>query len=567
MSAFERFLSEGLYHFIEKCSLSLIENKPNYPDDIIVSFLYTFKFLNDKWPDTSKSVRTLKKNTLEMLYRLLICQNQTQEETNVLKRITDEIEAYWSLKLSDFPFIRAHEEREIVNQIIPDDIESVEHEFSGLNFGREISSNKFLSFDPAFISKFEHQFDISKKNFGRFEPQDQLMLKILFIGIIKNKLAEIYPGITLLLPLNCLLKEIKRINRSVIDQTPQSSETTEPVSFKLQDSCSIPENLFIKNSSGKYRTVPDWARWLFHAGETLAAIRQEKKNIVLGLSLPTRAYAALFLLIGFETWNARQNFKMEKKECEYFKSLIQLEENTPLLIWDNGKWKRCFAKGGETVNNQKMFTVNVLGTNKKGHTRSVPKEGIFRIREALDPKREVGEHQLGYSMRGFDFLRRYYDKNDEDILNYLISNESQFALVGSKAALKNEGEGLPIFLKILEKRKEKWISGSLLDILRINPFLMSEFDLARGTVLSHDTVESYNGGPGLIVFDGSLPFLNHYDDLDADMKVVIFDRSEPRFSEASRIMLDQYYADRENEDDMLLCEKLPESVEAIMFEE
>jgi hypothetical protein len=51
------------------------------------------------------------------------------------------------------------------------------------------------------------------------------------------------------------------------------------------------------------------------------------------------------------------------------------------------------------------------------------------------------------------------------------------------------------------------------------------------------------------------------------MKVVIFDRNEPRFSDASRIMLDQYYADRENEEDMLLCEKLPESVEVIMFEE
>jgi hypothetical protein len=140
-------------------------------------------------------------------------------------------------------------------------------------------------------------------------------------------------------------------------------------------------------------------------------------------------------------------------------------------------------------------------------------------------------------------------------------------LVGSKTALKNEGEGLPVFMKILEKRKEEWLTGSLLDILRINPLILSEFDLSRGTLLNHETVESYNDCLYLIVFDGSLSFLNHYDDLDSDMKVVIFDRNEPRFSDASRIMLDQYYADRENEEDMLLCEKLPESVEVIMFEE
>lgn len=103
--------------------------------------------------------------------------------------------------------------------------------------------------------------------------------------------------------------------------------------------------------------------------------------------------------------------------------------------------------------------------------------------------------------------------------------------------------------------------------MRIDSFLSSELDLARGTFLSHETAGEYRNCPALIVFDGSLPFLNHYDDLDADIKVVIFDRSEPRFLDASRIMLDLLYSDRENEEDMLFFEKLPESVETIMFEE
>jgi hypothetical protein len=502
-----------------------------------------------------------------MLFSLLICQEQIKEKISDLQKTTDDIEKNWGLKLSDFPFIKDNEEKEIINKISPDNIESIEHEFLRLNFSKELSKNRFLKADPTIIENLSNQFDISQKNFGRYTPQDELILKILFTGAIKNELAEIYPGITIILPLNCLLKEIEKINCSVSVKKTQPPEIKEPISFKVPDSCYFPENIFIKNSSGKYRTFPDWAVWLFHIGEKMAIIHQEKKNIVLGLSLPNRAYAALFFLLGFETWNARQSFKMEKYESEYFNCMLQVEENTPLLIWEKERWKRCFARGTTNIKNQEMFIVNVPGTDNKRHDRFIPKEKIFRIRGAVDPQREVGEHHFGHSMRGFEFLRRYYDKNEEEILNYLLSNEARFALVGSKTALKNEGEGLPVFMKILEKRKEEWLTGSLLDILRINPLILSEFDLSRGTLLNHETVESYNDCLYLIVFDGSLSFLNHYDDLDSDMKVVIFDRNEPRFSDASRIMLDQYYADRENEEDMLLCEKLPESVEVIMFEE
>ncbi|WP_035241969.1 hypothetical protein [Desulfobacter vibrioformis] len=567
MSDFENCLSQGLHRFIEKCSLSLIENRPTYSQEIITLFLYTFKFLNDKWSDTTKPVRTLKKNILEILYLLLICQKQIKDKISFLKKTGNNIEENWSLKLADFPFIEAKDEKEIINQISSGNIELIDFEFSVLNFGKELSRNKFLEVDPAFVEKIEKQFDISKKNIGRYTPQNELLLKTLFTGIIKNQLGEIYPGITILLPLSILLKEIEKINSGVPGQSLKSHENTKPISFKVPGSCSFPENFLIKDLSEGYRQVPDWARWLFHAGEKMAAIHQDKKNIVLGLSLPTRAYAALFFLLGFETWNAIQSFKTEKNESEYFNKLTQVEENTPLLIWDNQRWKRCFAKGIETVNNQKMFCVNVPGTDNKGHIRSVTKEGIFRVRKAVDPKREVGVRQLGYSMRGFEFLQGYYGQNEEDILNYLISNKSRFALVGNKTVLKNENDVLLIFMKIWEKRREKELSGSLLDILRIDPFLLSELDLARGTFLSHETAGEYDDCPALIVFDGSLPFLNHYDDLDADMKVIIFDRSEPRFLDASRIMLDLLYSDRENEDEILFFEKLPESVEAIMFEE
>ena len=567
MSDFENCLSQGLHRFIEKCSFSMIENRSAYSQEIIILFLYTFKFLNDNWTDTTKPVRILKKNILEMLYLLLICQKQIKDKTSVLKKTGDEIEENWSLKLADFPFIEAEEEREIVKQISPGDIELIEYEFSVLNFGKELSKNKFLKIDPAFVEKIERQFDISKKNINRCTSQDELSLKTLFTGVVKNQLGETYPGSTILLPLNILLKKIEKINSGIPGQLQQPHESTEPVSFNVPDSCSFPENFFIKNLSREYRPVPDWAKWLFHAGEKMAAIHKEKKNIVLGLSLPTRAYAALFFLLGFETWNAIQSFKTEKNASEYFDKLIQVEKNTPLLIWDNQRWKRCFAIGIETVNNQKMFSVNVPGTDNKGHIRSVTRDGIFRVRKAVDPEREVGIRQLGYSMRGFEFLQGYYGQNEEDILNYLISNKSRFALVGNKTVLKNENDVLPIFMKIWEKRKEKEISGSLLDILRIDSFLLSELDLARGTFLSHETAGEYEDCPALIVFDGSLPFLNHYDDLHADMKVVIFDRSEPRFLDASRIMLDMLYSDRENEEDMLLFEKLPESVETIMFEE
>lgn len=568
MSIFEKKISEGINQFIEECSFSLIENYSNYSQKIMIPLLYMFKFLSDKWPDTGRSVRTLKKDILELLVLLLLSDKQSKDITSILEKTAIKLEKSWTFKLSDFPFLTESQEREILDLIyLSDKIESIEHEFSILDFRKVISKNKFLKADPEFIDKLNEQYDISRKNFGKYEPQDEFFLKNLFTSVVKEELAERYPGSMILLPLRCLLKEIEAINIRVSDPCSESPEMPELISFSVPNDCYIYKKLFIKNSVGQYSSVPDWAAWLFHAGEKMATIRQQKKNIVLGLSLPTRAYAALFFLLGYETWNARQYFLNGHDESEYFNTIIQKKKNTPLLIWEKERWKRCFSSGIKIVNNQKMFVANVPGTDNKKHDIFIPKGQIFRIREAVDPEREVGEHQLGFSMRGFGFLRRYYEKNESSILNYLISNKPGFALVGNKTLLKNEGERLAVSMKIMEKRKEKWLSGSLLDILRIDPFLLSEFDLARGTILSHESVNEYNVHPGLIVFDGSSSFLNHFDDLDADIKVVIFDRSESRFLEAARVMLDQHYSDRENEEDMLFCDKLPETVEALMFEE
>ncbi|WP_139169052.1 hypothetical protein [Desulfobacula phenolica] len=566
MPAFEKCLSNGHKEFIQQCSFSLAENKPNYPVNVINNFLYVFKFLNDQWHVTDKPIRTLKKVVLKALFLILISRKPVNNKTDIIEKTAKMIEKTWIFCLSDFPFLERNEEKEIISLLPPPVQKSIESEFANLNFKEKISSNSFLQIYPGFVENLKRQYDVFRNNTGKYKFQDDLLLKVIFIGLIERGISEKYPGATVLLPFSCLLKEITKINSNILEQS-SPPPVSRRVFFNVSKGCYISEKLFIKKISEGYKPLPGWAIWLFKAGEKLAAAGRKKKNIVLGLSLPTRAYAALFFLLGYETRNALQGMKNNNNDSKYFHNITRMEKNTPLLIWEKERWKRCYAKGVKTVQGQEMFSVSVPGTDNTRHDMYIPKGQIFRLREAVDPEREVGDHQLGYSMRGFDFFRNYYGQKDENLLKHLISCQSRFTVVGNKTLLKNEGDRLAISIKMIRKSKKNWLAGSLLDIVRFEPFLLSEFDLSRGTVLSPEAVNEYNAHPNLLVFDGSLSFLNHYDDLEADMKVIFLDRSEPHFSEACRVMLEQNYSDRENDDDMLLYDTLPETIEAVIFEE
>lgn len=562
ISSLENCLSNGCRSFIEKCSSSLSGNISNYSSDEIKNFLYIFKFLYDEWSVTNRVVRTIKKEILQALFLLLLSIKEVKNRNLIINKIVTSIESHWHFSGSEFPFLDEEERQRIISLYGIFNREDIESRFTDLNFLEKISSNEILQLFPDIIEGLKNAFSNFRHHIDIYDPEDGFLIKSIFAGIIDPAIQNKYPGITIVLPISCLLNKIDAIN----DKTFKISSkviTDKHISFNDSDPCYITERVYIRSDFEKYRPLPDWAIWFFKAGEKMASLGTEKKNIVLGFSLPTKIYAALFFLLGYETWTAIQSMKCEDTDYEHFLRITGSKRKAPLLIWDNDRWKRCYAKGVETVCGQEMFSVSVPGTENKRHQRLIPKVHLHLFREAVHPERKVGDHQVGYAMRGFDFYRSYYKKPDEVLLKYLITKKSKYTVVGNKTNFKNEIDELPINVVT----PKGWSEGSIMDIIRLNNFLFSEYDLSRGVILSPEAINEYNSHSDLVVFDGTLPFLKHFDEVEGNTKVIFLDRSEPQFPEACRVIMEQNYSDRENEEDIVLYNSMPETIETIMFEE
>ncbi|MBC2705602.1 hypothetical protein [Desulfobacula sp.] len=560
LSAFEGSLTAGYFSFIENCSNSITSNKSLYSFEDIKKITYIFKFLKDQWLLTDKDIRALKKTVLERLFLLFLTKKKIKNKKQIIDNLVYQIGEKWCFCEEDFPYLDDEEKNDLKKTISISPSNETDSMFADLKFVKRIPSNDILQIFPDFFKKIEKTYADFNRKIDCYKNEDQALIKSIFISIIENKLQEDYPGYTKFLTYQFFLSEIDIINNETFDI--RNSDSDMKVVFRDLSSCYVSNKIYIKNSSDRHQSLPDWALWFFKAGQRTALLPENNTEIVIGFSLPSRSYAALFFLLGYETESAIRRMGFDGSNNEYFHSITGMEQSTPLLIWDNDRWKRCFSKGIMEFEGQKMFSVSVPGTENRRHDRIIPEAHIHLFREAVHPERKVGDHQVGYAMRGFDFFRNYYCKNEKKLLKYLIESKDRFTIVGNKTTLKNEIDNLPVYLNLAED----WLEGSIQDIIRLDNYLFSEYDLSKGTVLSSDSLEDSNHQSGLVVFDGSMPFLKHFDDIECDKKIVFLDRCDHQFSTARNVFIDQHYSDRENDEEMILLKTVPETIEMIMFE-
>jgi len=174
-------------------------------------------------------------------------------------------------------------------------------------------------------------------------------------------------------------------------------------------------------AKGGPQPLPFWAAWFCETGAKIASISQNTQNLVVGFSLPSRAYAALFFLLGYEKWAAKhaENIPTYKS---YFDDIASCEKECPLLILENERWKRCFFEGTEITNSVRLIRVKVQGTENRRHSMMIPENRIFKIRSEVDPARKVGNRQTGFPMKELDFLMEYYEISEQDLLTYMITS-------------------------------------------------------------------------------------------------------------------------------------------------
>src|SRR5689334_202309 len=83
-------------------------------------------------------------------------------------------------------------------------------------------------------------------------------------------------------------------------------------------------------ASGFWIPLPSWAHFFIELGLNAAATAQTQARLVVGLSVPSRSFAAAFSSMGIIT--ALANHSREHSESEHFVRICSLPTNTPVSI-------------------------------------------------------------------------------------------------------------------------------------------------------------------------------------------------------------------------------------------
>ena len=559
-SKYENAIASGVNDFINSCSESICKEGNSLSDHYIHSLLYLLKYLHKFWPDLDKEVRLNKQLCLKTLFVILLTGKQISECRYLLEQSVSQIANCWEVTPDEYPFLAKEEEGTVLSEVQAiSERANVHAEFSSLNFERTDEKTIF-NYCPDRI--YDELIEIYEKfccNCG-LEKNDERFPKAIFIAVRKQFIFNALPGILNILPLQLCIVEARRL----LFQNPEDRETKCMNSLRLESNFifTAGHRLLIKRkTTERYDSIPAWARWFFLAGQKIAAGSTLCRNLIIGLSLPTRSYAVQFFLLGYETWKVKKIMADQNENSSYFNHLAECEENEALLIWENGHWLRCWFKGVGTIEEEKYIKVEVSGSERRQHLNLVVETNIAKLRKAVDSEREVAVNQTGFGMSGLDSLISYYNKTENDILKFLIKNESSYAVVGSKSTIKNELEKEKLYLY----QAGEYIEFSLQHILRFEN-LMTDYDLPRGKILNSRPTNddsSFNNYP-VVIYDGSLAYLNRQGDIQSNVEIVLLDRTEPQFSSARNELMVRYY-DRSVAVD--LFDDVPVSIELIAFKE
>jgi hypothetical protein len=561
VSAYENSIMIGLDSFILSCSQSIQKRGSELTIHDRHYLLYLMKFLCQNWSNPEREPRLRTKLCLKILFIILLSDKCKSECKQLLKESVSQVAEHWEISPEEYPFLTKNEEGKIKSwiEIISQQTE-IHEKFISLEIEETFLKSEFCLYSESTISEL---IDLYRKacSFSETANSDIRLLKAFFVAVQELNISNEYPAIMKTLPIHFCITEIRKL----LPLSPAYNMTDQMGGFSSEQGSDFfySKRLFIKyflDRTVYFKNLPVWAEWLFLAGQKVAMDSSRLSKLVIGFSLPTRAYAVLFFLLGYETWKAKKMMKDFKDNKSYFNFLSKCEQNEALLIWDNKRWKRCWFKGIETLGSEKFIKVNVPGAEAKQHTSYVPETKITKLRKAVDPKRAIAANQIGFGMKGIDSLIIYFNKKENDILRFLIEEQSSYTVVGNISLLKREIDEEKIYCCYSGKYSEI----SFQDILRFKNF-MTDFELPRGIILSsRENCDSGFTPLHTVIYDGSSAYLNRQGSIHDNIEAVFLDRTEPQFSNA-RDQLMTRYCDRE--DNLNLFDKIPASAEVIVFKE
>ena len=328
-----------------------------------------------------------------------------------------------------------------------------------------------------------------------------------------------------------------------------------------------PVNLHFENS-GEWHSLPEWAECFINVGKQIASADHSTSRIVTAIVVPTRAYCAAFVGLGLIVSDAAKRDILS--QSVHFQTLIDLPFGSRVNYRPTPrKALKGVLQGEEIVNGKLHIRVRVHSNDATngggGLTYLVDESRALQVQPAKHsgklPKKQGTENKR--LANGFvDSL-----VGDADPVQLGLRSKTVCAIVGKKNALEHEIRQTPLSI---HANGDCRAQGHLQDVLRVDRFVSGEQAYRSALVpvgASLPTDGAVNKVEMAVVFDGVAGFLKWGAEWPGLHQIVILDRTEHYFDDATSAISSRFSQNRSQVDAALPDFGAPAGGEVLTFRE
>jgi len=292
-----------------------------------------------------------------------------------------------------------------------------------------------------------------------------------------------------------------------------------------------------------WQLVPEWCDFYFQLGAILAEQNNSATRTVVGLAVPTRAYAAPFAALGVVCVRAKVPLVHESDE-ECFAKLSRLPVGERLIYIFNGHRLKAVYEGLDDSDGDKKLRVRVEDKKSGGLTYFIHAEDAKSLEIS---ERETGE--LPATQRGRPLLKNqsFVEKflPEIDLNNFAGRSRLECAILGRLNVLRDEVVDTKISLKTVVGKRVVHVAGALQDVLRTSRF-GSTTNAVRSIVMRPDGKGHARGLglPQVCIFDGAESYLKSRSSWTRSASLVILDATETGFQSGVEALNQEYTTSR-----------------------
>jgi hypothetical protein len=324
-------------------------------------------------------------------------------------------------------------------------------------------------------------------------------------------------------------------------------------------------NFACANDVGQRVLLPAWGTFFIDMGRRVAQSESGQNRLVVGLAVPTRAFAAA--LAAFGVVLARANSSMKQVDpSTHFERLCGLPKRTPVVFREKGKQFKGIYEGIKKEHDKQYLQIRVESQNTGGLTYLVLPEECHNVAEASEQISELPDRQKG---RPIIYNRKFLESliGEEDVFKFATSSCLECTILGRISILRHEIKEINFYCG---QDKGVYKAGKLQDILRVREWL-SKDEAYRSEVLPVDGHNQQKTAEGLVphvtIFDGAAGFLKWRDYWRNSHWIIVLDRTEPHFREAVELVNQDYIQNRVGEGGIQNMPPSPPGVEFVVYQE